>query len=358
MQRHKNLILLLAGILTAALCSVSYVAFAADADGQPTKPVPAQYAYIADRSVYFYDVAQTYSWAFHEIDYLSSADIIQGTDNYLFEPEAPISRADYMLMLYRAYDMSAYRGGQNFADVPADAYYAEAVLAAKNLGIANGDAGGFQPDTPITREDAMVLLARTVSRTGIAFQYGDLSAFADGNQVSDYARGAVSALIHAGIVGGDQDGIRPKGNVSRAEMAVMLYRSLMLQSAEDGVHYKAHPERVNLCIGDQVYSGVVISNFEDLKTYQGLMKYTAFSQSGDGHTVEFSGETPVESQIRYADGVLEVDGQQTPLAADCVSIRVQPYSVLKAPESTGEAYRAAVVSYNADGEAAILYYLS
>ncbi|MCB6365208.1 S-layer homology domain-containing protein [Intestinibacillus massiliensis] len=357
MQRHKKSTFLLVGMLLAAMLSVSYVAFAADKPEGEGEPVPPQYAYISNRSVYFYDVDESYPWAVQAVDYLAAADVVRGTDNYLFEPDAPISRADFVLMLYRAYDMSEYRTGQNFPDVPAGAYYADAVLAAKNLGIASGDGGKFLPDAPITREDAMVLLARTVSRAGMTLAHGSLGGFTDAARVSGYAQEAAGALVRAGVVSGDEGGLRPAGNVSRAEMAVMLYRVRMLQQTDDGVHYKAHPERINLCIGDQVYSGVTITNYDGAKDYEGLVAYTSFRRSGSGHEVELDSVAPVESQVRYENGTLFVDGVQVPVAETCVAIQTQPYSILEGLRSTGQQYRAAAVSYNADGEADIIYYM-
>ena len=356
MQRVKKTAFLLAAFVLSTLLPTSFAAMAADREDRADPPAPQQYAYISNRSVYFYDVGDAYPWAFQAIDYLAAADVVRGTEDYLFEPEAPISRADFALMLYRAYDMSGYVTGQNFADVPAGAYYAEAVLAAKNLGIAGGSGGRFRPDAPVTREDAMVMLARTVSRTGVTLTGGTLDGYADAAKVSAYARDAVAALIRAGVVSGDQGGLRPSSNVSRAEIAVMLYRVRMLQDAGDGMRYKAHPERVNVCIGDQVWSGVVIVNYDAAKAYEGLVPYTAFRQAGDGHEIELGGGQPKQSQVRYENGKLLVDGKAAAVAKDCVAIQTQPYSVLDSLQTTGGQYRSAVVSYNADGEAAIVYY--
>lgn len=350
MQTRKKPGVIWMSALMVIMLTTSCAARAAEQDALP------QYAYISNQSVYFYDVDDHYPWAFHEIDYLASSDIVKGTDDFLFEPELPISRADFVLMLYRAYDMSGYRAGENFTDIPAGAYYADAVLAAKNLGIATGQNGRFRPDALITRQDAMVLLARTIARTGVTLSGGSLSSFPDAARVAGYAGDAVASLIQAGVVGGDKNGLRPTSNVSRAEMAVMLYRALMLQETDGEVHYKAHPERINLCIGDQVYSGVTIANFDETQAYGGLMPYTEFTDSGEAHFVTFGDEAVKESAIAYQNGALLVDGRATPVAQGCIAIQLAPYSILDGLVSTGQQYRYGAVSYNEDGEAAVVYY--
>lgn len=357
MQRNKKRHFVLAAWLVVVLLTLAV--FAADTTQPQTEEAPRQYAYIANQSIYFYDVDEAYPWAFHEIDYLASANIIQGTDNFLFEPDESISRADFVLMLYRAYDMSAYQTGSNFDDVPEDAYYADAVRAAKALGIVNGDnETTFHPTVPITRQDAMVLLSRTISRTGIVFSAGDLSKVADANQIAPYARDAVGGLYAAGVVQGDEEGMRPTGQVSRGETAVMLYRALMLQTTEDGVHYETHPEQINLCIGDDVYSGVEITNFDPQKHYSGLVSYTDFKETQEGHIVTIGESLSQGEPLQYKGTVVEVAGEEVAVAQGCEAVRVNPYSVLEALTSTGEEYPSAVVSYNEKGEAAIIYYFS
>ena len=100
------------------------------------------------------------------------------------------------------------------------------------MGIAQGSNGKFNPTAALTREDAMVLLQRTMSRTGRSIADASnsyLDRFSDGSSVSSYAKGAVAALIQAGIIQGDNTGrINPKGSLTRAEMAVILHRVLTL----------------------------------------------------------------------------------------------------------------------------------
>ena len=66
------------------------------------------YAYIPDHSIYFVDAGEGFSWAYRAIDYLAGGGVVSGVGEHLFAPGQALTRADFMMMLYRAYDMSDY----------------------------------------------------------------------------------------------------------------------------------------------------------------------------------------------------------------------------------------------------------
>lgn len=180
----------------------------------------------------FADVGTNYSWAAASVDYLYRAGVVTGTDATHFAPAQNITRGDFVLMLYRAFGLQN-AGTASFADVPQDSYYAQAIAAAKAMGIATGGGGGtFNPTSPLTRQDAMLLIQRTINATGGSLRDGaeaSLSTFADRGNVAPYAQGAVSALVQAGIIKGDNAGrLNPTGSLSRAEMATILHRVLTM----------------------------------------------------------------------------------------------------------------------------------
>ena len=162
---------LLAAVLLVAAVAVSGLtaAFATD--------ITETYAYLPDHSVYFYDVAEGYAWAHREIDTLAVAGVVRGGGDHLFSPGSAITRADFIVMLDRAYGMSqaldsgAIDAQGGFVDVPGSAYYSKAVTAAKAFGVATGtDDNRFLPEQNMTRQDAMVFLKRTIDRTQMRLQ--------------------------------------------------------------------------------------------------------------------------------------------------------------------------------------------
>ncbi len=182
-------------------------------------------------SVYFKDVTKDYSWAASQIDSLYEKKVVSGIGNGNYGPSQNMSRGDFMLMIYRALDLTANTSG-NFSDVPKDSYYYKAIATAKALGIAKGSNNMFMPTSSITREDAFVLVDRALRTEGTRLSvgdYDDLSQFKDRKTVSDYAVTSVATLVKAGIIKGTNSNINPKAFISRAEMAIILYRVLELE---------------------------------------------------------------------------------------------------------------------------------
>lgn len=313
--------------------------------------------YIPDRSVYFADVNLGYDWAFHAIDYLANTGVVSGTGNLIYSPAKTLSRADFVLMLYRAYDMEKYATGDNFADIPETAYYAQAVRAARAIGIAAGDSkNNFYPNGRLTRQDAMVLLKRTLDRTGLSFESGDLSKFTDGKQVADYAVESVSALINAGVIAGAKGKLNPTGEITRAEMAVMLYRALHLRAVDGSATYLAQPSMRLVCIGSTIYADVHIKNYDTAKTYAGLYQLEQMTQEENEYAVTLGAPEPIDDTIIWDGTRMSVNGTIVSVAPDAEAIAVDMYSKRKAGLcSTGKEYRAGAVSM-IDGVVQTVYY--
>ena len=172
-----------------------------------------------------------YDWAKASIEYLYANGVVNGTGNGKYSPSAPITRGSFMLMLCRAFNFSVAGTGSGFADVPADSVYADALRAAKALGIAQGSGGSFYPNRPLTREQAAVFLLRALQADGWTIAGGNrstIAGFKDAAAVSDYAVGAVSAMVQYNILQGNNGLLSPQTTLTRAQMAVILHRALIL----------------------------------------------------------------------------------------------------------------------------------
>lgn len=182
-------------------------------------------------SKHFSDVDTSYSWAVPYIDSLYESSIVSGSNSgssKLYSPASPITRGDFMLILYRAMNLKTSSTASKFADVPSGSYYYDAIMTARALGIAQGSDNYFYPNNPITREDAMVFVLRAVNITGKTLPSGDisnLSSYYDSGAISDYSKSAIAALIKAGIItGSDDNKIHPQGSLTRAQIAAIVYR--------------------------------------------------------------------------------------------------------------------------------------
>lgn len=174
-----------------------------------------------------FDDLQNVSWAKQAIDALAARDIIKGTDDQSFSPEATINRADFIALLIRTLELKG--SGSNeaaFSDVPSTAYYQDALAIAKELGIVAGFADNtFRPDSPISRQDMMALSARALAATGKPFEgSAALDAYVDAGSIADYAKDSIASLVKNGIVSGKNDKLAPNDPLTRAEAAAILYR--------------------------------------------------------------------------------------------------------------------------------------
>lgn len=176
----------------------------------------------------FSDVDEGYSWASPAIAYLYKTGTIQGYQSGLFHPGSNLSRGDFILMVVRAFGLTS-DGSGNFSDVAQGSYYYDAIATARAYGIALGSNGTFSPDAALSRQDAAVFLARALAAAGDTPDTADeglLAGFSDGGSVSDYAAQSVAALVKSGVLQGNSNALHPKQQISRAEMAVILFRAL------------------------------------------------------------------------------------------------------------------------------------
>lgn len=324
----------------------------------PTEEIVLQDSlfYVTDHSVYFADVTEKHAWAVDPIDYLANTKTVSGTGNCLFSPDDTIRRADFLLMLYRAYDMSMYVTGENFADVSPDAYYADALSACRTIGIATPDeSGNFHPTDALTRQDAMVFLYRTLERTGLRLPTGDLSAFTDADQIADYAVDPVSALVRAGVISGSDGKISPTTPVSRASMSVMLYRALMISVQNGEASFIPQPNRMNICIGSSIYPNVTIRNLPEENFGAGLYELTALYKTANGYVVEMGEAVPFDDEIGFAGDQLTVNGQIVQTTADYESVAVDVYGHLDGLYATGREFSSAAALMH-DGALSMIYY--
>lgn len=170
-------------------------------------------------------------WAIPSVDFLYASGVVEGTAPTRYNPSGSIKRGDFVLMLYRMFNLRA-AGTKSFSDVPEDSYYAAAIASARAQNVVTGENGLFRPEEPITRQDAMVFLRNAMRAGGKAVSTGstsELYAFADYNSVSSEARSAVVSMVHMGIIKGDDHRrLNPTKPISRAEMAVLVHRTMTL----------------------------------------------------------------------------------------------------------------------------------
>lgn len=173
-------------------------------------------------------------WAKDAIDILYKKGIISGRESGSFAPDSPITREEFIKILLGVLEIKPVWNMTVFKDVDADAWYYDWVSTAEKFGITNGISDGlFGTGNNITREEAAATLMRGCSAAGIPIESGtdDKTTFKDFNEISEWAKAAVSDLSRAGVINGRDNGsFEPKDTITRAESAKLLYGILKLRS--------------------------------------------------------------------------------------------------------------------------------
>ena len=192
----------------------------------------SQYAIVIDEKSHalpFEDVG-TDAWYSDAVAYVYRNGLMSGTSGSTFSPDAAITRAQLVTILWRMAGSPQVNGLMDFDDVSQDAYYAEAVRWAASEGIAGGYGNGlFGSDDPITREQMAAILYRFAQHMGYDVSIGEdtnILSYTDALDVSGYAVAALQWACGAGIIRGTGDGstLTPQGGATRAQAAVILTR--------------------------------------------------------------------------------------------------------------------------------------
>lgn len=194
-------------------------------------------------------------WAEASIERWSGYGIIQGS-NGKFDPDGQLTCAQLATILARLLKLPAAKDA-GFIDNPADAWYYDAINRCAAAGILKGNGDGtVTPNASITRERAMVMLARALGIEPLSRP--DLSKYADVAQVSPYAQGYLAALIEAGIVGGvTADRLAPQDNITRAATVTILDRAIQTYADKAGAAVSASGGLVLVAADDVTVSGTI-----------------------------------------------------------------------------------------------------
>ena len=189
-------------------------------------------------------------WAESSIERWSAYGIIQGS-NGQFDPDGQLTCAQLATILAKLLKLPAAKDA-GFTDNTADAWYYDAINRCAAAGILNGNGDGtVTPEAPITRERAMVMLARALGIEPI--RKPDLTKYTDAAKVAPYAQGMVAAMIEAGIVGGvTADELAPQDNINRASTVTILDRAISTYADEAGATVKADGKGIVLVVAENV----------------------------------------------------------------------------------------------------------
>lgn len=183
---------------------------------------------------YFTDLDE-YEWARKAVNELLEKDVISKDETKLFRPQDNVTRAEFLKMLIKAFNMEEQSPKCYFADISEDDwYYTYAAIAFKKGIVFGDDENKFGAERFITRQDAAVMASRAVKAMGKAFKEASQSVtFDDAGEIDGYAYEAVLNMARAEIINGvGNNTFSPKSFANRAQAVKIIYELIQKAKGE------------------------------------------------------------------------------------------------------------------------------
>ena len=179
-------------------------------------------------SLPFSDVSRG-QWFYDYVAWAYNTGLMEGVSAGRFAPNSTTTRAMVVTIIYRLAGSPGVSGTSDFTDVPAGAWYSDAVTWAAKRGIVEGmTATTFDPNDAVTREELAAMLYRYAQHKGYdtsAAENTNILSYNDAGSISEYAFEALQWACGEGIINGTGAGsLEPGGSATRAQLAAMLYR--------------------------------------------------------------------------------------------------------------------------------------
>ena len=181
-------------------------------------------------SVKLFEDVYSDDWYARDVYALVDHGLVSGYPDNTFRGGENITRAEFITILMNS-DMTLSVLSSNsyvyLSDI-SNHWAEDNILSATEKGFVSGyDDGTFQPNQPITREEAFTIIHRIVKQCNINYTENNVNSFIDENDCSEWALESIKYLHRVGIVNGYNDNsVKPKDEITRGETA-SLFRQLM-----------------------------------------------------------------------------------------------------------------------------------
>ena len=176
----------------------------------------------------YYDESQIEShWAYDALTFCLDHGFLSREADGRVRPNKPITRGEFVTSLakfcgvdesYRYYAETGYR------DIASGSELAPYVKWARDAGLMDGSNGAFHPDDYLTREQMATVVARYLTALGRAPGGAAQTASKDQSRISAWAVDGVALCTREGILLGSNGAFLPKGKLTRAQTAAIVYR--------------------------------------------------------------------------------------------------------------------------------------
>ena len=200
--------------------------------------VSASAASTARKATDFKDYDRT-AWYAEAVSAAVDNGLLYGKSSTTLDPNGDMTRAEMAAIInrsfgcYKAADISQYK------DVSKDKWYYKDVALAVQMGTYNGrSASSMAPDAPISRQEAMTVVARALELDYDSYSKTDLSAFSDRSEISNWALPYVRAMVGADYIHGRGKVLAPLDNITRAEFAQIFHNIIGTYIVSKGTYDK------------------------------------------------------------------------------------------------------------------------
>ena len=286
--------------------------------------------------------------------------IISGFPDGSFRPNEAVTRAQLAVIIDNIFKFTT-KADMYFSDVNGSEWFADAVAKCSQAGIINGNPNGtFEPNKPVTREQAAKMIAEAFKLT--AADADAYRTFADSSSIAAYAREYVSALYEAGYIAGVPGGnYEPKKGLTRAEALKIIDNILDGIVSAKGTYTKDASKSLLVNSKDVTLRNIEIAG--DLYLAQGIGEgdVTLDGVKVDGRIVVLGGgENSIKLNNTTVGGSLLVlkEGGKVRIVAsgstEIAKVQVASGAILKEDELTGKGFGAVEVIEFKAGESLVL----
>ena len=165
--------------------------------------------------------------------------LLYGKSATVIDPNGDMTRAEMAAIINRSFGCYVKADISKYKDVSKDKWYFEDVAMAVQMGTYNGRSNtAMAPDAPITRQEAMTVVARALELDYDSYSKTDLSAFSDRSEISNWAMPYVRAMVGADYIHGRGKVLAPLDNITRAEFAQIFYNIIGTYIVSKGTYDK------------------------------------------------------------------------------------------------------------------------
>ena len=200
--------------------------------------VSASAASTARKATDFRDFDKS-AWYAEAVSAAVDNGLLYGKSVTILDPNGNLTRAEMAAVINRSFGCYKPAGISAYKDVAKGKWYYNDIALAVQMGTYNGrSASAMMPDAPITRQEAMTVVARALELDHTAYADTDLSKFADAKDISAWAQPYIRAMVGAGYIRGRGKVLAPQDNITRAEFAQIFANIIQSYITVKGEHTK------------------------------------------------------------------------------------------------------------------------